>query len=149
MDAAMLNWIRETLGCNIVNFFMDSLRGVEYAAQNGFSEVREERMKSVKEANFFERGAYQGWDNWLVVADNATLDYDEGEDLLDALDDNASKVKIKNAFIKQCPTVACRVLWSSESPRWLRDPPECFAAQTGRVASEPEFPVIERGFPFF
>ena len=58
-------------------------------------------MKSVKEANFFERGAYRGWDNWLVVADNATLDYDEGEDLLDALDDNASKVKIKNAFIKQ------------------------------------------------
>ena len=58
-------------------------------------------MKSVKEANFFERGAYQGWDNWLVVADNATLDYDEGEDLLDALGDNASKVKIKNAFIKQ------------------------------------------------
>ena len=24
MDEAMLNWIRETLGCNIVNFFMDS-----------------------------------------------------------------------------------------------------------------------------
>ena len=101
MDAAMLNWIRETLGCNIVNFFMDSRRNVENAAQNGFSEVADERMKSVKEANFFERGAYQGWDNWLVVADNATLDYDEGEDLLDALGDNASKVKIKNAFIKQ------------------------------------------------
>ena len=101
MDAAMLNWIRETLGCNIVNFFMDSRRNVENAAQNGFSEVADERMKSVKAANFFERGAYQGWDNWLVVADNATLDYDEGEDLLDALGDNASKVKIKNAFIKQ------------------------------------------------
>ena len=101
MDAAMLNWIRETLGCNIVNFFMDSRRNVENAAQNGFSEVADERMKSVKAANFFERGEYQGWDNWLVVADNATLDYDESEDLLDALDDNASKVKIKNAFIKQ------------------------------------------------
>jgi hypothetical protein len=59
------------------------------------------RMKSVKEANFFERGAFRGWDNWLVVADNATADYDNSEDLLDALDDNASKVKIKNAFIKQ------------------------------------------------
>ena len=101
MDEAMLNWIRETLGCNIVNFFMDSLKRVESAAQNGFSEVAEERMKSVKTANFFERGAYRGWDNWLVVADNATADYDNGEDLLDALGDNASKVKIKNAFIKQ------------------------------------------------
>jgi hypothetical protein len=101
MEIAMLNWIRETLGCNIVNFFMDSRRNVENSAQNGFSEVADERMKSVKEANFFERGAYRGWDNWLVVADNATLDYDEGEDLLDALGDNASKVKIKNAFIKQ------------------------------------------------
>ena len=101
MDEAMLNWIRETLGCNIVNFFMDSLKRVENAAQAGFSEVAEDRMKSVKTANFFERGAYRGWDNWLVVADNATADYDNGEDLLDALDDNASKVKIKNAFIKQ------------------------------------------------
>ncbi|MED6337133.1 MAG: hypothetical protein VYC04_05085, partial [Actinomycetota bacterium] len=66
MDEAMLNWIRETLGCNIVNFFMDSLKRVESAAQNGFSEVAEERMKSVKAANFFERGAFRGWDNWLV-----------------------------------------------------------------------------------
>jgi hypothetical protein len=80
---------------------MDSLKRVESAAQNGFSEVAETRMKSVKEANFFERGAYQGWDNWLVVADNATADYDNSEDLLDALGENASKVKIKNAFIKQ------------------------------------------------
>jgi hypothetical protein len=94
MDEAMLNWIRETLGCNIVNFFMDSLKRVESAAQNGFSEVAETRMKSVKEANFFERGAYQG-------CDNATADYDNSEDLLDALGENASKVKIKNAFIKQ------------------------------------------------
>ena len=101
MDEAMLNWIRETLGCNIVNFFMDSYKRVENAAQVGFSEVAEDRMKSVKAANFFERGAYQGWDNWLVVADNATADYDNSEDLLDALGDNASKVKIKNAFIKQ------------------------------------------------
>ena len=101
MDAAMLNWIRETLGCNIVNFFMDSLKRVTDAANNGFSEVADERMKSVKAANFFERGAFRGWDNWLVVADNATAEYDDSEDLLDALDDNASKVKIKNAFIKQ------------------------------------------------
>jgi hypothetical protein len=101
MDEAMLNWIRETLGCNVVNFFMDSLKRVENAAQVGFNEVAEARMKSVKEANFFERGAFRGWDNWLVVADNATADYDNSEDLLDALDDNASKVKIKNAFIKQ------------------------------------------------
>jgi hypothetical protein len=35
------------------------------------------------------------------VADNATADYDNSEDLLDALGENASKVKIKNAFIKQ------------------------------------------------
>ena len=101
MDEAMLNWIRETLGCNIVNFFMDSLKRVENAAQNGFNEVAETRMKSVKTANFFERGEFRGWDNWLVVADNATADYDNGEDLLDALGENASKVKIKNAFIKQ------------------------------------------------
>ena len=107
MDAAMLNWIRETLGCNIVNFFMDSRRGVENAAQNGFSEVAEARMKSVNlEANFFERGAYRGWDNWLVVADNATLSTMRAKTFSTHWVTMPVRSKLKMLLSSKCPIVA-------------------------------------------
>ena len=96
---AQLKWIRETLGCNVVNFYMTSAKDAKYQCSWGTDS--ETRTESLKSNNFFEKGAIKGWDNWLVVADNVTRDYDNGEDLIDKLDDKASKVKIRNAFIKQ------------------------------------------------
>ncbi len=98
-QSATLSWIRETLGCNVVNFYMTGMKQAKYDCSWG--KDSEARTESLKANNFFEKGEIKGWDNWLVVADNVTRDYDNGEDLIDKLDDKASKVKIRNAFIKQ------------------------------------------------
>ena len=111
----VFDWVRAETGAKIINFFMcnkrEGKRVLEY--RNEFDH-RDAALKTWKDESWGQVGddwaTRDGWDAVFVVFDKAADD-SEQEDAMGGLKDDASKVKVRNAFIKDLQSkVAARPL---------------------------------------
>ena len=111
----IFDWVRAETGSKIINFFMcnkkEGKRVLEY--RNEFDQ-RDAALKTWKDESWGQVGddwaTRDGWDAVFVVFDKAADD-SEQEDAMGGLTDDASKVKVRNAFIKDLQSkVAARPL---------------------------------------
>ena len=110
----IFDWVRAETGSKIINFFMcnkrEGKRVLEY--RNEFDH-RDAALKTWKDESWGQVGddwaTRDGWDAVFVVYDRAADDVQETA--MDTLNDDASKVKVRNAFIKDLQSkVAARPL---------------------------------------
>ncbi len=112
-QVAICEWIRGETGSKVINFFMTGKReGQNMLEYSSKPDQREQNLKTWKKERWGllsqEKAAGEGWDAAFVVFDNAALDTD---DAMDCLDDDASKAKIRNAYVKSLQSrAACRPL---------------------------------------
>ena len=111
----IFDWVRAETGAKIINFFMvnkkEGKRVLEYRNE---WDHRDAALKTWKDESWGQIGddwaKRDGWDAGFVVYDKAADD-SEQEDAMAGLDDDASKVKVRNAFIKDMQSkVAARPL---------------------------------------
>lgn len=111
----IFDWVRAETGSKIINFFMvskkEGKRILEY--RNEFDQ-RDAALKTWKNESWGQIGddwaTRDGWDAGFVVYDKAADDSAQ-ETAMDELKDDASKAKVRNAFIKDLQSkVAARPL---------------------------------------
>ena len=112
-QVAICEWIRGETGSKVINFFMTGKKEgknmLEYSSEHS---QLERNLKTWKDERWGllsqKKAAKEGWDAAFVVYDNAATDVD---DAMECLDDNASKAKIRNAYVKSLKgRAACRPL---------------------------------------
>ena len=110
---AICDWIRGETGSKVINFFMTGKReGQNMLEYSSTPDQREQNVKTWKKERWGllsqEKAAREGWDAAFVVYDNAATDVD---DAMDNLEDDASKAKIRSAYVKSLQSrAACRPL---------------------------------------
>ena len=110
---AICDWIRGETGSKVINFFMTGKReGQNMLEYSSTPAQREQNLKTWKKERWGllsqEKAAREGWDAAFVVYDNAATDVD---DAMDNLEDDASKAKIRSAYVKSLQSrAACRPL---------------------------------------
>ena len=110
-QAAICEWIRGETGSKVINFFMCGKREgqnlIEY--RTPYAELDDAKKRWRGEGwGYLPVNKREGWDAAFVVFDNAAK---ETEDAMEGLDENASKAKIRNAYVKSLKNrAACRPL---------------------------------------
>ena len=110
---AICDWIRGETGSKVINFFMTGKReGQNMLEYSSTPAQRDQNLKTWKKERWGllsqEKAAREGWDAAFVVYDNAATDVD---DAMDNLEDDASKAKIRSAYVKSLQgRAACRPL---------------------------------------
>tara|TARA_R100001510_G_C7654780_1_gene213599 strand:- start:1683 stop:3911 length:2229 start_codon:yes stop_codon:yes gene_type:complete len=110
-QAAICEWIRGETGSKVINFFMCGKREgqnqIEY--RTPYAELDDAKKRWRGEGwGYLPVNKREGWDAAFLVFDNAAK---ETEDAMEGLDENASKAKIRNAYVKSLKNrAACRPL---------------------------------------
>ena len=111
-QAAICEWIRGETGSKVINFFMvaksEGKNMIEY--RTPYAELDDAKKRWKGEGwGYLPDNKREGWDAAFVVFDNAAKE--TKKDALEDLDENASKAKIRTAYVKSLKNrAACRPL---------------------------------------